>query len=236
MSKSPIIWSPSIFELTEFERDVYNELEKLFPYNSSNDPGVVQSPCTVATLMREVERVCKTNVNGDFVECGVYKGASQYVMIRTLTMLGVERDLWLYDTFSGMPADVVEEGFWPDYLEVKDDNDWMRGTLDDVRNSLLGLNYPEHRLKFVCGKVEETLLLEPNKPQQIAILRLDTDFYSSTRTELEQLYSRVSIGGTVIIDDYGAFQSCKGAVDEFTAGKISLHEIDNRVVMWVKAE
>ena len=73
--------------------------------------------------------------------------------------------------------------------------------------------YPSELIKFVKGKVEETLSIY--KPEKIALLRLDTDWYESTKTELEELYDNVVSKGVIIIDDYGHWEGCRKAVDEF---------------------
>jgi predicted O-methyltransferase YrrM len=87
--------------------------------------------------------------------------------------------------------------------------------LEDVRAGFAKVGYPEGRLHYVVGKVEDTL---PDQlPERISILRLDTDWYESTRHELETAYSRLSPGGVLIIDDYAHWSGSKKATDEFVA-------------------
>ena len=81
-------------------------------------------------------------------------------------------------------------------------------------------------IQFIKGPVEKTLIIEENLPSKISILRLDTDWYSSTKVELEILYPRLVQGGVLIIDDYGHFQGAKKAVDEFFNNKKWLHVVD----------
>ena len=88
-------------------------------------------------------------------------------------------------------------------------------SLADVKQCLALANYPEDKVRYVVGDVVKTLA--GNKPEQIAILRLDTDFYDSTKAELEQLYGLLSPGGILIIDDYGSWDGARKAVDEFNA-------------------
>jgi hypothetical protein len=149
-------------------------------------------------------------------------------MILTLQEQGVEdREMHLYDTFEGMTEpteqDVSAEGLpardtwteaaqtgqraWP---EVFGDDAFDEG---DVRRTLVGTGYPPERLHFVRGPVEETL--PDQAPERIALLRLDTDWYESTRHELRHLYPRLVDGGVLIIDDYGHWEGCRQAVDEY---------------------
>jgi len=91
----------------------------------------------------------------------------------------------------------------------------MRAGIDVVRRMIEPLGYPPERLHFVKGMVEDTI--PTVMPPEIALLRLDTDFYSSTKHELVHLYPRLASGGVLIIDDYGAMPGCRRAVDEYAA-------------------
>jgi len=85
--------------------------------------------------------------------------------------------------------------------------------LEEVRHNLSNVGYPDDRIKLVKGLVEATL---PNKaPSKIALLRLDTDWYESTRHELIHLYPRLAQRGVLIIDDYGHWEGAQKAVDEY---------------------
>ena len=94
-------------------------------------------------------------------------------------------------------------------------NAWCLATLDDVRRNVEGTRFPADRLVFIEGKVEDTI--PARIPGPIACLRLDTDWYESTRHELEHLYDRVPSGGVLIFDDYGYWQGARAAIDEFLA-------------------
>jgi hypothetical protein len=168
------------------------------------------------------------SVSGAFVECGVWRGGSVLAMILTLQELGVgDRDIYLYDTFEGMTAPTEEDlsAFDPPALTT-----WQSAEHDqrlaweelftpesfneDSVRSLLGeTGYPSERIHFVRGPVEETL---PGViPDEVALLRLDTDWYESTRHELVHLYPRLRTGGVLIVDDYGHWQGARQAVDEY---------------------
>ncbi len=210
-------------------------------------PHACQLPEAVAQLSRAVKYLVENDISGDFVECGVFKGASIVCMIRTLQSLGRDdRDIWLYDTFEGMPkpAEIDHYMEWAEGETVKHweklqrpngGSDWVRGPFYIVRENVNRTQYPEGRIKYVQGMVEATL--PERAPEKIAILRLDTDFYSSTKHELEHLYPRVVSGGVIIIDDYGAFRGSQVATDEYIKEnglKVLLSRIDEHVRMFVK--
>ena len=106
------------------------------------------------------------------------------------------------------------------------ENGWAFCSLADV-NKNLNDTVPKNNINLIEGKVEETLLNEKNLPNKISILRLDTDWYASTKIELEILYPRLMSGGFLIIDDYGHFKGCKKAVDEYFKDNMPyLHYVD----------
>lgn len=186
-------------------------------------PYTMTSPERIIALARSAEYVAKHSIPGAIVECGVWKGGSMMVVALTLLRLGVtHRDLYLYDTFAGMPMPGKEDINYlgeiaSDVLKRSDrkSNVWAIATLEQVRNAILDLGYPAERIHFVRGLVEETL--PEQAPDEIALLRLDTDWYSSTKHELIHLYPRLVRGGLLIIDDYGFWLGARRAVDEYFA-------------------
>jgi hypothetical protein len=149
--------------------------------------------------------------------------------------LGERRRLHLFDTFSGMPSptDVDRDltGTAAARLLAAEDratgSTWAASPLADVQRNLLGTGYPAELVEFVAGRVEETL--PTRAPERIAVLRLDTDWYESTRHELEHLYPRLAAGGVLIVDDYGHWQGARRAVDEYlaaTGARLFLSRID----------
>lgn len=194
------------------------------------------APYTMTSLERRlalidaVRYVVKRQVPGAFVECGVWKGGSMLAMALTLLQLGRrDRDLWLYDTFSGMTEPSVRDvsRYSPPALSIWNEAQaaarkaWGQlfdpavFGLDQVRGLLESTGYPEEQLHFVEGPVEQTL--PRHIPGQVALLRLDTDWYESTRHELVHLYPRLAPGGVLIVDDYGHWEGCRQAVDEYFA-------------------
>lgn len=175
-------------------------------------------------LYQAVEYIVRNQIPGDIVECGVWSGGSLLLVASALKHFGdTTRRIYLYDTFSGMPKpddiDLRWDGVpalptWEHY-RVKGRKWGFGGTQDHVRSVVYSSGYPEDRFVFVEGMVEDTL--PATRPEAIAILRLDTDLYSSTLHELVHLYPRLSIGGILIIDDYGAFVGAQVATDQYFA-------------------
>ncbi len=190
----------------------------------------------VAALCEAVRYVSRHGLPGDLVECGVWRGGSMLAAARTLLEQGdAERTLWLYDTFSGMSeptaVDVRDTDGAPAALLLasheRTTDLWAVSPLDEVRRVMALCEYPAERVRYVQGKVEDTI--PADAPEHIAILRLDTDWYESTHHELVHLLPRVSPGGVLIIDDYGFWQGARRAVDEYldaTSARLLLNRID----------
>lgn len=180
-----------------------------------------------------VKYVSEHGVAGDVVECGVWRGGASMMGALTLLARGdTDRRIWLYDTFAGMVEPAAEDASpWDGDIArrmwAKRGNDWCNASIDEVRKNMLSTMYPEDRISFVKGDVNDTL--RTNIPERIAVLRLDTDWYESTRTELEVLFPRMVKGAVLLIDDYGAWSGCKKAVDEYIAEHripLMLHRTD----------
>lgn len=195
------------------------------------------SPERVNSLINAVQYVVKNRIDGAFVECGVWKGGSSMAMALTLNRLGSEkRDLYLYDTFSGMsaPTDVDISIFGKaahkkfSETSISDDvSDWCFSPLEEVKKNLYGTGYDKERFHFVKGKVEETI--PKSIPREISLLRLDTDWYESTKHELIHLFPLLKPNGVLIIDDYGHWEGARKAVDEYISDnniQILLNRID----------
>jgi O-methyltransferase len=198
-------------------------------------PFTMTSVERMYALWEACRYIGKAGLEGDVVECGVWRGGSS--MMAALALRGSEQDrrMWLYDTFEGMPPpsdrDVDYTGASAASTLNEDErvpgvsNNWAWATLDDVESNMAATGYPAELLHYVPGKVEETI--PGQAPERIALLRLDTDWYDSTRHELEHLYPRLVSGGVLIIDDYGHWEGARGAVDEYFEGRpVFLGRID----------
>jgi O-methyltransferase len=172
-------------------------------------------------LILAARHVVRHGIPGDIVECGVWRGGSMHAAARALAAEGdTSRELHLFDTYEGMPPptekDKLHDGTPAAELLAKRSRDsavWAVATLEDVQEGFAQVPYPSERVHFHKGLVEETI---PDRaPEQIAILRLDTDWYESTRHELQHLYPRLTPGGVLLIDDYGWWKGAREAVDEF---------------------
>lgn len=199
----------------------------------------VSTPQAIVSLARAVRYVIETNIPGDLVECGVFQGGSILVMIRQLLLMNVtNRNIYLYDTFEGMTkpteADVYYTGekaldAW-EHLQ----NNWVKCGLEEVKARIYATGYPQDLIHFIQGPVEQTI--PQTTPDSIALLRLDTDFYESTKHELTHLWPLVNQRGIMIIDDYGAFTGSQKATDEYfeSIPRPYLNRIDEHVRLAVK--
>ena len=198
-----------------------------------------------ASLLGAVDHIARHRIAGDIVECGVWRGGSMMAVALALMARGdTSRNLCLYDTFEGMSepteADRAISGESAKaQLERTQRNEavWAVAGLDDVQANLWSTGYPRERIHFVKGRVEETI--PATLPQRIALLRLDTDWYESTRHELTHLYPLLSRHGVLIIDDYGHWQGARQAVDEYfatSAEPVFLHRVDYTARLLVKRE
>jgi hypothetical protein len=205
-------------------------------------PYTMTSPARMYALYLATQHVVENRIAGDVVECGVWRGGS--AMVAALTLLAANdtsRTIWLYDTFEGMTEpgerDVDLDGRparmrWNTEFKVSArengaGSDWCYASLEEVRHNVLGTGYPEDKVRFVRGKVEETIPAQ--SPQSVALLRLDTDWFESTWHELLHLYPRLTAGGALILDDYGSWKGSREATDKYFAehgGKPFLARID----------
>lgn len=179
------------------------------------------------------------NVEGDFVECGVWKGGSTAINVfaEMHANRGIKkRDFWLFDTFEGLPMpdpkmnpdgytkwvrlgrengtkDSVVDG--QGYRDEDGNLRWNYSPMDTVKKTLSLTGYDMEKFHFIKGKVEDTLKISSNIPQKIAFLRLDTDWYESTVLEMKYLTKNLVIGGVIHQDDYHNWSGARTATDEF---------------------
>ena len=212
-------------------------------------PLTMTGPSRIVALVEAVRHCVRAGVPGAFAECGVWRGGSVLAMIATLQELGVEdRPIYLYDTFEGMtePTEHDTSPYHPPATELwreSSGNPWGEILFDGqtnsepaVRAALEGTGYPMSLVELVRGPVEQTL--PGAAPDGLALLRLDTDWYESTLHELRHLFPRLARGGVLIVDDYGHWEGCRRAVDEYfstEADPVLLQRIDYAARLAVKA-
>jgi O-methyltransferase len=182
-------------------------------------PWTLTSAERIYSLIQAVRYVQANAIRGAIVECGVWKGGSMAAVARALLQKQcADRDLYLFDTFEGMTEPSSEDIDYSgkqasDLLQEKPSYKCNGAPLESVRKVLHATGYPKERIHFIRGKVEETI---PScAPDSISLLRLDTDWYESTRHELVHLFPCISHGGVLIIDDYGHWRGCRKACDEY---------------------
>jgi O-methyltransferase len=223
----------ALADLSEADRSIVARVE----------PFTMTSLERRASLLGAVDHVVRHGIAGDIVECGVWRGGSMMAIALALMARGdTSRDLFLYDTFEGMSEPTDEDRAISgepakDQLEraARDEALWAVASLEDVQANLWSTGYPRDRIHFVKGKVEDTI--PATLPAGVALLRLDTDWYESTRHELNHLYPLLSRHGVLIIDDYGHWQGARQAVDEYfakSAEPVFLHRVDYTARLVVK--
>lgn len=189
-------------------------IDRCRPYTMTSDERLL-------AVIDAVRYLCRHGISGSIVECGVWKGGSSMAAILALSEAGdTERDIYLYDTFEGMPPPTERDSSY-DGISAKEQLQstpvgtgvWCDSSLDEVQLNISATGYPSERVHYIKGRVEDTI---PNVlPRQIAMLRLDTDWYESTRHELIHLFPLLAHGGVIVIDDYGHWRGARAATDEY---------------------
>ena len=210
---------------------------ELIKFVYENQFTMTSIPRLVNTL-KSCKYVVENNIPGDFVECGVWRGGNGILARKYFDHVGSKKKVWMFDTFEGMTEPGIHDkkhGF-NILAKIKYDKslnenyvDWCYASLEDVKNNCIKSNINLNDVCFVKGDICKILLSKKNLPDRISVLRLDTDFYESTKSELEILYPLLSKTGVLIIDDYGGWEGSKKACDEYfikMKEKIFLQVID----------
>jgi O-methyltransferase len=172
-------------------------------------PYTMCSNARLHGLYRAVRHVVCHDVPGDIVECGSARGGSAALMALTLQQLGAHRNLWLFDTFEGLPAPTSND---PDYDIANLFTGTCVGTVENVRQLFHRLNV-DSGVNFVKGLFQETL--RASQVLQIAVLHIDGDWHESVKVCLDEFYDKVVPGGVIQFDDYGYWKGARRAIDEF---------------------
>jgi hypothetical protein len=186
-------------------------------------------------LTQAYEYVRTNNILGDFVECGVWKGGNLVLLSSLQEYDENPRMIYGFDTFTGMTAPskydtdirgVSAAKMMSQKKKVDGEQSIHAFASMDLVNQNLQDNESKN-VRLIKGDVAKTLLDQSNLPSKISILRLDTDWYESTKIELELLYPLLASGGVLIIDDYGHYAGARKAVDEYFGSKLPwLHYVD----------
>ena len=173
---------------------------------------------------RAAHYVARNRIPGAVVECGVWRGGCALMMAEAIQQnVGPDYDFYLYDTYAGMSApgeeDACELGraaeFYTKSGKKNGHVDWCYASVEEVSANIAASCYPRERFHLIKGAVEETI--PGTVPDRIALLRVDTDWYQSTKHELVYLFPRLVSGGVFICDDYGFWEGAQKAVDEYLA-------------------
>jgi len=210
--------------IRQFPVEISEADKAIFHYVRANRLSTSSDERLYATIMA-CRHVVEHGIDGDFVECGVWRGGNSVIAAGVFTAMKTDRSAWLFDTFAGMTAPTeADVNFRGEVAEGKfrasqrsGYNDWCYAPLEEVTANFKKVGLLSDRIKFIKGDVTQTLADSGRLPERISVLRLDTDWYESTKAELEVLYPRLSTGGILIIDDYGHWGAARKAVDEYFA-------------------
>jgi O-methyltransferase len=190
-------------------------------------------PARLDNIENCVRQVIADHVPGDLIETGVWRGGGSILMRAVLAAYAdTTRLVWVADSFEGLPR--------PTHPRDAGDEHWrypqLAVSIDEVRSNFARYGLLDHQVRFLQGWFADTL---PSAPiDQLAVLRLDGDMYSSTLDALEPLYPKVSPGGFVIVDDY-SLEGCRQAVDDYRARNgvdEDVVKIDHTGVFWRKRQ
>jgi O-methyltransferase len=217
----------------------------VFRYVRANRLSTSSDERLFATIMA-CRYVVERDIDGDFVECGVWRGGNSIIAADVFKNMASRKLAWLFDTFAGMTEPTsLDVNYLGEIADGKYRNtlrdghsDWCYSPIEEVRANFEKAGLLGERVKFVKGDVAHTLAQADNLPQTIAVLRLDTDWYESTKAELDALYPRLSRGGVLIIDDYGHWGGARKAVDEYFSrvARPFLQYIDHTARIGIKRE
>ena len=201
-------------------------------------PSVAHTMAGVQRLnnLRELaQRVIDEEIPGDFIEAGVWRGGCCILMRGILTANGInDRKVYLADSFAGLPAPNPQDYPHDAGLNLHVHSE-LAVSVDQVKQNFSSYGLLDDQVVFVKGFFQETLPSLQASP--FALIRIDGDLYESTYVALEALYSKLSPGGFIIIDDYGAMPACRASVSDYRARlgiEAPIHTIDWTGVWWQK--
>ncbi|MFM2374275.1 MAG: hypothetical protein RLZZ234_270 [Candidatus Parcubacteria bacterium] len=225
------------------KKDFYPDLEKAFlELQKTVAPYTMTHLLSQYAMYKATKYVLAHNIQGDIVECGVWRGGVSMVVASVLKEAGSTKQMYLYDTYEGMSVPTEHDkrydgmdaaGRFNSWKRDNGESAWCYASLEEVTHNMETIGYPH--VTYVRGKVEDTI--PHTMPQSIAILRLDTDWYESTKHELEHLFPLLVPGGVLVLDDYGQWEGAKKAYDEYAKAhgvRIFLNRIDHSARIGIK--
>ena len=220
-------------EATKKDIEIMNYV--LSPQDNRRRLSMVSSDRLWAVI-QATKYIIKNEIEGDFIECGVWRGGCSLAMAMVLDDLKADRKIFLYDTFAGMTKPTKHDINYQEnsainkFEKTKRDNDssdWCFASIEDVKEQFKKVGLEEKAI-FIKGDVLKTLKEENNLPKKISLLRLDTDWYESTKYEMEILFPKLQKNGVLLIDDYGHWKGSRKAVDEY----LTKYDLIYRCLMW----
>ena len=190
----------------------------------------------MANLRILCESVLQQDVPGDFIETGVWRGGACILMRGVLASFGItDRRVWVADSFCGLPA--PDAATYPaDKGDTHHELDPLRVSRAEVEENFNKYALLDDQVQFLEGWFKDTL---PTAPiDKLALLRLDGDMYQSTFEAISTLYPKLSAGGYVIVDDFGAVPGSAEAVRDYLASRdeeVEFSTIDWTGVYWQKS-
>jgi hypothetical protein len=217
-----------------YKLDLTDQETKILNYVFENRLTMGSKDNLAATILA-VRYVCKNKLKGDFVECGVWRGGHGIAAALTFNLYSSKNKVICLDTFLGMTKPTDNDFSNHDKLKAItqfnsnsriDHNEWCFASYDDVQRNFLQAGVLKDDFELIKGDVAETLPKFSLNP--ISFLRLDTDWYESTKMELKYLWPLLIVNGVLVVDDYGHWQGSKKAVDEFfqSSPTILFHALD----------
>lgn len=173
---------------------------------------------SINQLIHSIDRVLYNGIEGDMVECGVYKGGLIMAMALRLQENGSEKFVWGYDRFKDGMTEADDLEVNSKGVSGKKITGQYACPIEEVKKNLENSGCNMDYIRLIEGDVSKTLL--KFYPEKISLLRIDVDFYEPTKQVLKHLYPRVTTGGLIIFDDYDCWSGCKRAVDEFFGWEI----------------
>lgn len=181
-------------------------------------------------IYTSLKYIAGRRIHGDIVECGVLFGGASIFSALLCDKLGVsDKNFYLYDSFEGFPVGSSDAKVTTGPITGGQYKNFRSAVEANFQAEGISMT----SVKFIEGFVEDTLVSHP-LPEQISLLRLDTDFYDSTKVELEVLYPRLASGGVLIVDDYGLYKGSRQATDEYLNAQLLLNRIDVGVRAGIK--